>query len=1070
MSTPSEGRRNKELRLAVAMRGGVSLAVWMGGACCELARLRAAAPGSSEEGDPTTAVYSAVLEQCEYEDVDIDVLAGTSAGGLNGVLLACHLVYGMPFGPDVRRLWLELGDLEGLLNHSTPLHTPPSSLMRGDKVFYGQLRAALDDLLAQPPDPGWHPARSLRLILTATRLRPRRDWVRPNLGQLLLVGRSHAYFRFRHRPGLTDFPADLLARELALDRLAYAARTSSSFPGAFEPARMYVGNEPPPPNAPPRVNMRGVSSETGYPDDNLGGCTEMIDGGLLDNIPVAWAVRAVGGAPVERPADRWLLFLQPVPPFPPKPERGTDERVTRLVRTAAASFAVKSGSESLRDDALELRAAAAAQQPEAVAGVLPRSLIGLIQAGTSGLGSYLRTVGLAEAGRLVRLLEDPAEVTGPDALPLPSGPGPLRALDESAGPGSVELFTQLRLGYGTLLPTPHASPLALARAVRLLLDWVRAREGSSAPPPAATSAACRRRLHTYRSAVATLIAARDRLLLRCYADALAGGALPENACSAHRDATLLLQLLTPALPAWDAAPEAWQDWSALLAAAVAGPGADLGVPGADPEALENPYAPWWDHLAALGCSIGLSLGPGPDDAYLAFRQAATAPAGAGPGMPEALTAAEVLTGPLRPDPLAEANDLSFHTISAANASWATREVFGAGAPLTPQDLVAAKLSGNQLSNFAAFLSARWRISDWTWGRLDAASSLISVVATDERLAARFGAAADDTALGVQVAAAMPPGSPFALLWANDLAENPDVPRWDRVRGVLTAVRQREILDEELPMIAHLQAESINLPDLPPDPPPLPDEAFAQALDDFQAIGAEKVSELVRARDPRRAALRAGLLAWPAIQPSGRGRARVAQNALALLKPLLVTMPLLSILAPATAFAAVALMWTGAAFGAGRWSSMPAHVPLCLFATAALVAAACRLRGPAAVRWPVRVAAFLAPAAAFAFATCHGLRTPDLGTPARSVTVGLAYALAAALLLQVGSVRPKALAACAAGAGVIAAAVQAVGGVLGSSAALGSWWVALVLYGVLGWITTAFPWLYPRSGAADAPLA
>ncbi|MEU0645985.1 hypothetical protein [Streptomyces umbrinus] len=104
-----------------------------------------------------------------------------------------------------------------------------------------------------------------------------------------------------------------------------------------------------------------------------------------------------------------------------------------------------------------------------------------------------------------------------------------------------------------------------------------------------------------------------------------------------------------------------------------------------------------------------------------------------------------------------------------------------------------------------------------------------------------------------------------------------------------------------------------------------------------------------------------------------------------------------------------------------------------------------------------------------FATCHGLRTPDLGTPARSVTVGLAYALAAALLLQVGSVRPYALAASAAGAGVIAAAAQAGGGAHGPSADLGSWWVALVLYGVLGLITTAFPWLYPRSGAADPPL-
>ncbi|MFK0217073.1 hypothetical protein ACIQWN_02670 [Streptomyces vinaceus] len=41
MSDDRPGRRSTGLRLALAMRGGVSLAVWMGGACCETAALRA---------------------------------------------------------------------------------------------------------------------------------------------------------------------------------------------------------------------------------------------------------------------------------------------------------------------------------------------------------------------------------------------------------------------------------------------------------------------------------------------------------------------------------------------------------------------------------------------------------------------------------------------------------------------------------------------------------------------------------------------------------------------------------------------------------------------------------------------------------------------------------------------------------------------------------------------------------------------------------------------------------------------------------------------------------------------
>ncbi len=347
--------------------------------------------------------------------------------------------------------------------------------------------------------------------------------MRPFLGRPLLVGRSDAYFRFRHRSALTDFPHDATgaAREAALNRLAYAARTTSSFPGAFEPGRVYVGEGAQPYEQPLPVDMRGVSSETGYPDENLGGCLELMDGGLLDNIPVAWAVRAIAAAPVSRKADRWLLFLQPVPPFPPPPETGTSRRVTRLVKMAAKSLAVKTGTESLRDDALELRAAEAAD-------------------------AYRRTVGAAEATRLIRLLEDPADVTGPDALPLPAGPGPLEPLDE-AGEGSVTLFRRLRrashglvLPDGTgVLPDPGHSPLALARAVRLLMDWVRAAESESesesgagvAPVDPAVAGELRRRLYAYRFAIATLIAARDRLLLAAYRDELALGLLPADAAA-----------------------------------------------------------------------------------------------------------------------------------------------------------------------------------------------------------------------------------------------------------------------------------------------------------------------------------------------------------------------------------------------------------------------------------------------------------------------------------------------------------------------------------------------------------
>ena len=86
----------RELRLALGMRGGVSLAVWIGGACAEIDKLRAAALA-----DPPSPFWRQVLDASAYERVVVDVLAGASAGGLNGSLYAASIVYGFPLD-DVR--------------------------------------------------------------------------------------------------------------------------------------------------------------------------------------------------------------------------------------------------------------------------------------------------------------------------------------------------------------------------------------------------------------------------------------------------------------------------------------------------------------------------------------------------------------------------------------------------------------------------------------------------------------------------------------------------------------------------------------------------------------------------------------------------------------------------------------------------------------------------------------------------------------------------------------------------------------------------------------------------------
>lgn len=81
--------------------------------------------------------------------------------------------------------------------------------------------------------------------------------------------------------------------------------------------------------------------------------------------------------------------------------------------------------------------------------------------------------------------------------------------------------------------------------------------------------------------------------------------------------------------------------------------------------------------------------------------------------------------------------------------------------------------------------------------------------------------------------------------------------------------------------------------------------------------------------------------------------------------------------------------------------------------------------------------------------------PEVGDGARTLIVGVAFALAAAAVLYVGTDRWALLPGAAAVAGVIAGLVQF------GRPGLGGWWAALMLYAVLFWVTFVLPWLYPR---------
>src|SRR5829696_7383967 len=125
--------REKELRIALVCFGGISLAVYMHGISKEILKLvrasrelhaiadraRRAKAAFLDDADPekreydTESIYFELLREIGRKielRVVVDIIAGASAGGINGTLLARALSHDLPFGP-MRNLWLYNADV-----------------------------------------------------------------------------------------------------------------------------------------------------------------------------------------------------------------------------------------------------------------------------------------------------------------------------------------------------------------------------------------------------------------------------------------------------------------------------------------------------------------------------------------------------------------------------------------------------------------------------------------------------------------------------------------------------------------------------------------------------------------------------------------------------------------------------------------------------------------------------------------------------------------------------------------------------------------------------------------------
>ncbi len=281
----------------------------MGGVVHELDLLRRASsgPGAAKPQAYDEAISARWAALCdngqEHRKVVVDVIAGTSAGGLNGSMLAVAIAHGSSMdptdqtrGPWLRQRWSAIGGLEP--GRLVPVSTSPASILDGQyfltqlQDILGRLALAGDKATAEP----------VTLFVTASGLGCQQFRAQDAAGQPFDVPDHRVLFRFtseQRSQYLGDGATftDVTENELAdTDLLARASRASASFPAAFEP----VLETPQMASRPPRVQPAWSQPPSW-----------LVDGGVLDNAPFGPVLDVVARRPVAGKATRYVLYVVP---------------------------------------------------------------------------------------------------------------------------------------------------------------------------------------------------------------------------------------------------------------------------------------------------------------------------------------------------------------------------------------------------------------------------------------------------------------------------------------------------------------------------------------------------------------------------------------------------------------------------------------------------------------------------------------------------------------------------------------------------------------------------------------
>ncbi len=335
----------RETQLGLVVYGGVSLAIYTHGVCQEFYH---AVRGRG--------IYKLVKALTDA-DLVVDAISGSSAGGINGILLGYAIANSneretVDFS-SFAKVWRNSGDLLKLLQKPSLLKSQVAGASANSESFYQRgllaaLTQGIEHKLPRSPQEWFSPTKELDLAIAGTNYFGRVDHTFMEHQSHPRSKNHHALFRLKHRQGRKE-PFNPYYYDPALPRtpedtyqaIVKLCQITAGTPVIFPLVEVDVENRH---NLVDRqLVIWGKLAKNQAPVATRQDKLYFLDGGLLDNTPLTCLMKEAYHRLPSRSSQRKLFYIDPNPEHINdglKSARKNQSRIDRNLQAAVLSIPI----------------------------------------------------------------------------------------------------------------------------------------------------------------------------------------------------------------------------------------------------------------------------------------------------------------------------------------------------------------------------------------------------------------------------------------------------------------------------------------------------------------------------------------------------------------------------------------------------------------------------------------------------------------------------------------------------------------------------------------------------------